>query len=417
MVKQAHIRKPMPLTTSVTPPAPRSGVVAGVNGKGAVRIGVPGEARIEIGPLVEKSRVTELHGRPYPVQLRNQGAFEAWERSMGMTDEWVRWTNTQTTCWDIRQEIEWQLNNMYAQSRGLSDSESQARAKARVQAVSISANLKYELQKGTVIEATPVLETLLTNSDVDLKLPMNMVAPPYCAQYLKFGSQAAQQLKVPNSDLPDRTFDGVFCFFTPPSGQCADSPTKWTLELIFITRRQGCYNGHVALLGETERDDTPLGEWLNKVLDTVEGQSAEAYYRPMHAAVSYVVKVFLYMALRQARKIEHSDYSEAAKRIGGVGVKKRARLIQRMASLYNGILVGPPYLPEETTASAGGGAMAPHWRRGHFRMQPCGPGRRERKLIFVAPVLIHAEQLQGEVPRPKSYRAGGTAGEGGALAV
>jgi hypothetical protein len=47
-----------------------------------------------------------------------------------------------------------------------------------------------------------------------------------------------------------------------------------------------------------------------------------------------------------------------------------------------------------------------HWRRGHFWMQPCGAGKQQRKLIFVAPVLVHAEQLQGEVPTLKSYRAG-----------
>lgn len=39
-------------------------------------------------------------------------------------------------------------------------------------------------------------------------------------------------------------------------------------------------------------------------------------------------------------------------------------------------------------------------------MQPFGIGNQQRKLIFVAPVLVHAEQLQGDVPAPKSYRAG-----------
>jgi hypothetical protein len=41
-------------------------------------------------------------------------------------------------------------------------------------------------------------------------------------------------------------------------------------------------------------------------------------------------------------------------------------------------------------------------------MQACGVGKRERKLIFVAPMLIHALQLQGEIPALKRYRAGST---------
>lgn len=39
-------------------------------------------------------------------------------------------------------------------------------------------------------------------------------------------------------------------------------------------------------------------------------------------------------------------------------------------------------------------------------MQPFGANNQERKLIFIAPALIHAEQLQGDVTGSKSYRAG-----------
>jgi hypothetical protein len=112
-------------------------------------------------------------------------------------------------------------------------------------------------------------------------------------------------------------------------------------------------------------------------------QSIYAYYKPMYAAVSYVVKVFLYMALRQARCIEHSEYDETMKRIAGLGVKKRARLVQRSTSLYNGIVVGPADLPHDLNGRSGNG-VSPHWRRGHFRMQAFGVGKLERKLIFVA---------------------------------
>jgi hypothetical protein len=363
--------------------------------------------RIEVGPVLTKSRLGKLHGRPYPVQFRNQGAFDAWKRALGSGQEWTRWADPEATCWSIRQEIQQQLNDMRAGKHGSMEAEARAQVDARMQAISISANLKYELQKGAIIEATPALETLLLNSDMDLDLPMKMVAPPYSAQYLKFGPEAARHLKAPDSDLPDRLFDGVFCFFTPPSNRYGDG-IQWTLELIFISQRQDCFSGQIALLGDTKRDDKPLGEWLNRVLDTAKGRSVETFYKPMYAAVSYVVKVFLYMALRQARSIEHREYDDAMRRIAGLGVKKRARLLQRVESLYNGIRVGPDGLPQESAVHEGGSAVAPHWRRGHFRMQACGAGKRERKLIFVAPTLIHASQMQGEIPAPKPYRAGST---------
>jgi hypothetical protein len=365
---------------------------------------------IDVGPALKKSRVGKLHGRPYPVQLRNQGAFDAWKQALGSGEEWTRWADPEATCWSIRQEIQQQLNGMRAGAHGSPEAEARAQVDTRMQAISISANLKYELQKGTIIETTPALETLLLNSDMDLDLPMKMVAPPYSAQYLRFGPEAVRHLKVPDSDLPDRLFDGVFCFFTPPSSRPGDETAKWTLELIFIAQRQDCFSGQVALLGDTGRDDEALGDWLNRVLNTAKGRSIDTFYKPMYAAVSYVVKVFLYMALRQARSIEHRQYDEAMRRIAGLGVKKRARLLQRVQSLYNGIQVGPADLPQESAARESSGTVTPHWRRGHFRMQACGLGKLERKLIFVAPMLIHAAQLRGDIPAPKPYRAGSTRG-------
>lgn len=38
-----------------------------------------------------------------------------------------------------------------------------------------------------------------------------------------------------------------------------------------------------------------------------------------------------------------------------------------------------------------------HWRRGHFAAQPCGIGRRERKIIFRRPVMVRAAYFFGDV--------------------
>ena len=195
----------------------------------------------------------------------------------------------------------------------------------RMLMVEISANLKYHLNKGTVIEATAALETLLTNSDVDLSLPMSYVAPPYRAQYLRFGEAAMKYLKVPESRGPDHVFDGVFCFFTPDTAHCAKGETLWTLELIFISKRQDRNYGHIALLGETDRGSTTVGEWLTGVLAAVDAKPLDEFHRPMHAAVSYVARVFLYMALKQARVMEHPEYDEALRRAAGLGERNAAR--------------------------------------------------------------------------------------------
>jgi hypothetical protein len=371
------------------------------------RVPPPGGV-IDIAPALECSWVTTLYGRPYPIQFRNQGAIDAWTRALGNTEVWRRWQEPATLCWQIRQEVLRQLERVELSPESAEMAQVVADDQRRL-AVEISTNLKYHLNQGMMIETTAALETLLTNSDVDLSLPMSMVAPPYRAQYLRFGEAAMRYLKVPGSHASDRFFDGVFCFLTPHGGTCAPRETCWTLELVFVTKRQDRYSGYVSLLGETDRGSTTVGEWLSGVLLAFTGQSEDEFLQPMHAAVSYVVRVFLYMALAQARVVKHVEYDEALRRAAGLGDRKRAKLLQRSASLYNSILVGPEYLPSTAAAGGTGHGVAAHWRRGHFRMQPHGTGNQQRKLVFIAPVLIHAEHLQGEVPAPKSYRAGAVA--------
>lgn len=380
--------------------------VAGTSG----RQPAPPDGLVNIGPALVSSAITRFFGRPYPVQFRAQGALEAWTRALGNTGLWPAWRDPGTLCWQIRQEILHQLESLHPGSPVAGRFSAEDRQRLAFQ---VSTNLKYHLSDGTVIEATPALETLLAHSDVDLSLPMSMVAPPYRAQYLRFGDVAMRSLKVPCPLAADHFFDGALCFLTQHRPAGDPQGKSWTLELVFISKRQDCYGGHVALLGETDRGEITLGQWLANILGGLTAADHGELHRSMHAAVSYVVRVFLYMALKQARMAPHHEYDEALRRAAGLGQRKRARLLQKSASLYNGIVVGPEFLPgggagdgagDGARGSAGGG-VAPHWRRGHFRMQPFGAGSQQRKLIFVAPTLIHAGQLQGEAPAPKPYQA------------
>jgi hypothetical protein len=43
----------------------------------------------------------------------------------------------------------------------------------------------------------------------------------------------------------------------------------------------------------------------------------------------------------------------------------------------------------------GGWTVSPHWRRGHWRSQPCGPGRQERRRVAIPSVLVNAHLFVG----------------------
>jgi hypothetical protein len=180
---------------------------------------------------LKKSRVSQLHGRPYPVQFRNQGAFDAWRQALGSGAEWVRWADPEATCWSIRQEIQQQLNNMRAGKHDSVEAEARAQIDARMQAVSISANLKSGSRYGERAVDPDVLQAHVRGGEL---------------------------------------------------------------------RGQGV---------------------------------------PLHGT------------------------SAGTQRIAGLGFKKRARLLQRAESLYNGIRVGPADLPQENAAHESGSTVAPHWRR------------------------------------------------------
>jgi hypothetical protein len=44
-----------------------------------------------------------------------------------------------------------------------------------------------------------------------------------------------------------------------------------------------------------------------------------------------------------------------------------------------------------------GREMPPHWRRGHWRNQPWGPGAQKRKLIFIQPMLVRSDRAVGDL--------------------
>lgn len=58
---------------------------------------------------------------------------------------------------------------------------------------------------------------------------------------------------------------------------------------------------------------------------------------------------------------------------------------------------------KEKGAVATGKTVAPHWVRGHWKMQPCGPRHSLRKRTFVAPYLVHPDLYESS-ERITAYR-------------
>jgi hypothetical protein len=48
-----------------------------------------------------------------------------------------------------------------------------------------------------------------------------------------------------------------------------------------------------------------------------------------------------------------------------------------------------------TEGNGGGWTVSPHWRRGHWRAQVCGPGRQERRRVAIPSVLVNGHLFLG----------------------
>jgi hypothetical protein len=99
-----------------------------------------------------------------------------------------------------------------------------------------------------------------------------------------------------------------------------------------------------------------------------------------------------YQRLQRHRKV-------AAKR--GKECLERAQMELQTAPVRYALAQGINLFQTETGELPGersGWTVTPHWRRGHWRWQACGPGRSERRRVAIPAVLVNAQRLMVNQP-------------------
>ena len=109
------------------------------------RQAAPTDGMVNIGPALVQSHITRLHGLPYPVQFREQGAIEAWTHALGGTELWRCWRNPGMPCWGIRWEVLRLLESMSSSHTVFGQLGTGDRQRIAFEA---STNLKYHLSQG-----------------------------------------------------------------------------------------------------------------------------------------------------------------------------------------------------------------------------------------------------------------------------
>lgn len=120
--------------------------------------------------------------------------------------------------------------------------------------------------------------------------------------------------------------------------------------------------------------------------------------------------VMVLMGVRQTGPLEPAAFAKAQK-MAKAKDKRKAELGQK---LINSALYKVEFIqqriklyeeeflqPRQPTARVGlevhRPSPKPHWRRGHYRQQPFGPGSAMRKLIFIKPILVCSDLFSGDL--------------------
>jgi hypothetical protein len=237
----------------------------------------------------------------------------------------------------------------------------------------------FQVRPHAVIEPTDALQTWLAQTDIGHDVPVSLFQLPMPAVYLRFGPEMARVVDPSLWIDVNRPFttSGVYIF---------ETLVKERRDLVFVavgvTLEHDQEQPHLLQVCFTDMNDS-LIEHVARAKHSLPDATSSAI--PL---VQMCAKVMLYMQTAGAVRIDDLRQHDITSQLARAGKGKVSRLERRLASRYNRIIVGPAELIRYSATE-----VAPHWRRGHLRMQAHGPQFSLRKLIFIAPTLVRADRL------------------------
>lgn len=292
--------------------------------------------------------------------------------------------------------------------------------KLRLSAGAFCTNKAFRARSGAIIETTRDLDKMLSHSDISSDLPVRLFAAPYKANYLHFSIP----IRLQDTDGHFGEVVGAYVFyhdgiltlgdgdFTDGHWMRSDSAALWNLQEgqrvkfieFSVQLRIPASDGSVSY--------QQLSTWVYMAADSDESiqkvLSERVIGRPeiiglFQLVIEHITKVFLYMGLADMRSQTHDEFTKAKAAIVGLGPKKRGKAQRQLRMLYDRIVVGPNRSDSVDFDYKNFGHVAPHMRRGHFRMQRHGVGNYLQKVIFIAPVLVRSDLVSVNSPQPKKY--------------
>lgn len=269
----------------------------------------------------------------------------------------------------------------------------------------------FRAVQGRLFRVRDTLLQRLALTDVEHGLPASFVHSPYPDCYFTLQTPLGTEdgeYKVMGFYVSER-------HLTPQECEQLDQPAGTRVVAITLTHEEP--EAFVSIEAMTTQwafrpDDTSdFSETLEEVYQAARtGQGVrhgvpESELKLQKDALLLACKVLLYVGLKNARLVDQPLKSTLMSRMREAKGREKERLWIKARAACDYIDVGPEdALPERQPVAGehGDKSMPPHWRRGYYRSQAFGPGRSERRTVWIEPTLVRADRLTGgdEPPRP-----------------
>jgi hypothetical protein len=273
--------------------------------------------------------------------------------------------------------------------------------------------LRFFANEGRIFQVEKRLDELLAVTDIGSTAPIEYFRLPFRTVYFHFGANGgglqihartvgtspllgcyATELNL-TEETPETK---PFLQWAGPNGELS------CFEVTFVSRPIRSIADHgfsfMRLYVGLKMEGMTVEEVLRLNFEVYEqqgcSQATPEEREQLIQGVTHLAKVLLQINVEGTELKEDRGESTLAARLKAVGSKKQAKLERRLERTYDHILITHDFTRTHRSEGQGVRTVRGHWRRGHFRHQPHGPGRTLIKLKWIFPMWVGEAPQEGE---------------------
>jgi len=262
--------------------------------------------------------------------------------------------------------------------------------------------LRHLWSQSSTLVVTSSLSERLANTHLGDDMDASLIRLPFNVCYIHF-EYSPEEIDASNEDANGEStvqLEGAFI---------EQHETDKGRVLMFNIMWTDMHSPLDAVCSEVELtitdENKPIAFYINKFFDDIGREEDDRIYE--YEALQELLKVMVYMGLKDARMVESPLRTTVRQKIGNKhrNAKQHSHYLDRIKNVYDHIRVGPEHeLRKLSVIDTTNGKKSPHYRRGFMNKYWVGPGRTKVVAKFIEPVIVNKHLLTSDNPiDPKDY--------------